>query len=130
MSIESIDDDTSSHPPAKKPKGLSKILGQCLCHSLAVPSTPQEKVKQQLDQYLSHPHLDAEECPLEWWKNESSHYPLVAQLARKYLSVCATSVPPTEQGFSCGGNIVSDKRSLLKPDKVDSLVFLVLNIKD
>ena len=89
----STDDNTSTdQPPAKKPKGLSKILGQCQGHSSAAPSTPQEKVKQQLDQYLSHPHLDVEECPLKWWKNESSHYPVVAQLARKYLSVCATSV--------------------------------------
>jgi len=93
MSIESIDDDTSSQPPVKKPKGFSKILGRCLGHSSAVPSTNQEKVKQKLDQYLSQPHLDVEECLLEWWKNESSCYPLVAQLARKYLSVCTTSVP-------------------------------------
>ena len=85
MSIESIDDDTSAdQPPAKKPKGSSKILGRCLGRSSAVPSTPQEKVKQQLDQHLSHPHLDVEECLLEWWKNESSCYPLVTQLARKH----------------------------------------------
>jgi len=42
-------------------------------------------------------------------ENESSHYPLVAQQARKYLSVCATSVP-AEQVNSCGGNLVSDKK--------------------
>ena len=117
------EDTTTDQPPAKKAKGLSKILGRCLGHSSAAPSTPQEKVKQQLDQYLSHPHLDVEEHPLEWWRNESSQYPLVAQLARRYLSVCATSVP-AERVFSCGGNIVSDKRSCLKPDKVDNVVFL------
>ena len=73
ITTESTDEDTTTdQSPAKKAKGLSKILGQCLGHSSAAPSTPQEKVKQQLDQYLSHPHLDVEECPLEWWRNESS----------------------------------------------------------
>jgi len=50
-------------------------------------------------------------------------------VARKYLSVCATSVP-AEQVFSCGGNVVFDKRSCLKPDKVDNLVVIALNMKD
>ena len=124
------DGDTSTdQPPAKKAKGLSKILGRCLGHSAATPSRPQEKVAQQLDQYLSYPHLDVKECPHEWWRNESNRYPLVAQLVRKYLSVCVTSVP-SERVFSCGGNIVSDKRACLKPDTVDSLVFLALNMKN
>ncbi|XP_065883999.1 zinc finger BED domain-containing protein 4-like [Dysidea avara] len=84
ITTESTDEDTTTdRPPAKKAKGLSKILGRCLGHSSAAPSTPQEKVKQQLDQYLSHPHLDVEECPPKWWRNESSRYPLVAQLARR-----------------------------------------------
>ena len=67
-----LGDTSTDQPPAKKVKGLSKILGWCLGHSAGIPSTPHEKVKQQLDQYLSHPHLDVEECPCEWWRNESS----------------------------------------------------------
>jgi len=54
MSIELIDDDISTdQPPAKKPKGLSKTLGRCHGRNSAAPSTPQEKVKQQLDQSSS-----------------------------------------------------------------------------
>ena len=116
-------------PPTKKAKGLSKILGQCLGNSSSAALSAEQKVKQELDQYLSHPHLDVEESPMEWWKTESTRYPHVAQLARKYLSLCATSVP-SERVFSCRGNIVSDKRTCLKPDRVDSLVFLALNMKN
>ena len=116
-------------PPTKKAKGLSKILCQCLGHSSSAALSLEGKVKQELDQYLSHPDLDVEKLPMEWWNMESTRYPHVSQLARNYLSLCASSVP-SERVFSCGGNIVSDKKTCLKPDKVDSLVFLALIMKD
>ena len=115
-------------PPTKKAKGLSKVLGHCLGRSQPHVLTPRQQVKQELDQYLSHPQLDVEEYPLLWWKTESVRYPEVAKLAHKYLCLCATSVP-AERVFSCGGNIVSDKRTCLKPERVDNLVFLALNMK-
>ena len=86
-------------PPKKKSKGLSKIL--------------------------AHPQLDVEDSPLEWWKVEHSRYPQLAKLAHKYR---ATSVP-SERVFSCAGQIVSDHRSSLKPDRVNDLVFLARNLK-
>ena len=118
-------------PPAtKKAKGLSKVLGQCLGKSQSTSTvlTLRQRVKQELDQYLSHPLLDVEESALYWWKVEAVRYPTVAKLARKYLCLCATSVA-AECVFSCGGNIVTDRRTCLKPEKVDSLVFLALNMK-
>jgi len=32
--------------------------------------------------------------------------------------------------YCCGGNIVTDKRSYLEPDNVDSLEFIALNMRD
>ena len=58
-----------------------------------------------------------EENPLNWWKVENQRYPTLAKLAQKYLCVCATSVP-SKRIFSIAGQIVSDRRSALKPDKV------------
>jgi len=103
-------------PPNKKSKGLSKILSHCF--SNLVQLSLQQKVKQEIDQYLTHPQLDIEGNPLEWWRSESVRYPILAKLARKYLCLCATSVP-AERVFSCGGNIVCDKRTCLKPQRVD-----------
>ena len=74
-------------PPTRKAKGLNKILGQYLGHSSSAALSLEGKVKQELDQYLSHPHLDVEESPMEWWNTESTCYPHVSQLARKYLYV-------------------------------------------
>ena len=86
--------------------------------------TPQQRVKQEIDQYLMHPQLNIEDDLLPWWQSECVRYPFLAKLARKYLS-CVLA----ERVFSCGGNIVSDKRTCLKPERVDNLVFLVQNLK-
>ena len=114
-------------PPSKKPKGLSKLLSKCFGNT-EVRLTPQQRVKQEIDQYLTHPQLNIEDDPLPWWQSECVRYPILAKLARKYLCLCATSVP-AERVFSCGGNIVSDKRTCLKPERVDNLVFLAQNLK-
>jgi len=122
---------TVGEPPTKKAKGLSKILSKRLGgggSGVGSSLTTHEKIKQELDQYLCHPQLDMENSPLEWWKSEQSRYPRLAKLARRYLCVCATSVA-SERVFSCAGQIVSDQRSSLKPDKVDNLVFLARNLK-
>ncbi len=46
---------------------------------------------------------------------------------RKYLCVCATSTP-SERVFSTAGKVVGPQRALLKPDKVNMLVFLAKNL--
>ena len=78
-------------PPNKKLKGLSKVLSRCFV-DLAVQQqlSPQQKVKQEIDQYLTHPQLDISGDTLEWWKFESVRYPILAKL---HESTCAY-VPP------------------------------------
>ena len=52
-------------PPNKKPK-LSKLLNRCFGNT-EVRLTPQQRVKQEIDQYLMHPQLNIEGDPLPWW---------------------------------------------------------------
>jgi hypothetical protein len=105
------DGSSASEPPRKKkPKGLSKILAKRLGATSRIGLTTEENIKQELDQYLSHPQLEMEDSPLDWWKVQHSRYPWLAKLARKYLCICATSVP-FEHVFSYAGHIVSDQRS-------------------
>ena len=66
--------------------------------------------------------------PLAWWKNNAVRFPLLSVLAKKYLCVCATSTA-SERVFSTAGNVVTSTRNLLKPEKVDMLVFLAKNLK-
>ncbi|GMG17328.1 unnamed protein product [Phytophthora fragariaefolia] len=67
--------------------------------------------------------------PLLWWKRRSIHFPVLSQLARKWLGCVATSVP-SERAFSTAENIVSAKRSALDPDAVRDLIFIHENYAD
>ena len=66
--------------------------------------TPRDKVGKEVQYYIDTPCLDIED-PLQCWASESSKYPCLSQLAMKYLSVCATSLP-SECVFSASGKIV------------------------
>ena len=87
------------------------------------PKTPEEKIKVELDSYLSVGALDLESNPLDWWNVEHHNYPILGILAKKYLCICSSSAA-SERLFSSAGNVVSPKRSCLKPEKVNMLVFL------
>ena len=112
-----------SDPSIKKRK-LSGWLKETveLQSSSSTPQTPDQKIKKEIEDYLKLPMLDAEMDPLQWWKVHMVVLPTMAKLAQKYLSVCASS-SRSERIFSCSGNIVSKKRTLLKPGKVNMLVF-------
>ena len=89
--------------------------------------TPLEKANNELRMYLQYPQLEVEECPLNWWKKEYIHLPMLGSLAHKFPCICATSAA-SERTFSTGGNIVTSKRNCLKPHVVDRLVFLAQNL--
>ena len=81
----------------------------------------------EIDLYKSLPRVP--DCdPLEWWRCHQSTFPYLSMLARKYLAIQATSVS-SERVFSSAGNIVSCKRSSLKPAKINKLCFLAANLK-
>ena len=71
---------------------------------------------------------DLESNPLEWWRNHERTYPCVAELAKSYLAVSATSVP-SKQVFSTTGDIVSASRFALTAENVHKLIFLAKSMK-
>ena len=54
--------------------------------------TLQDKITQEIENYLRLPVHDIDDPPLKWWKSEDTTFPLLAKMAKKYLCVCATSV--------------------------------------
>lgn len=121
-STEAAADD----PPAKKKKTLASYFKK------AVPASAhtlhnRENIELEVAMYLQAPGPDSEADPLEWWKQHEVTFPSVARLARKYLCIPATS-SASERAFSASGNIITCKRSCLKPNTVDQLVFLALNL--
>ena len=63
---------------------------------------------------------------LEYWAQASLRYPIVAQAARKYLCIPASSAT-SECNFSKAGHIVRARRARLSEEHVKELSFLSWN---
>ncbi|KAL7879009.1 hypothetical protein AOLI_G00099830 [Acnodon oligacanthus] len=113
--------------PAPAPKKL--ISQTCLEKEKTFTPVPRRiRVDTELARYLQEEALDSHSDPLaRWWENQA-RFLLLLKVARKYMTVCATSTP-SECVFSTAGNIVTPFRSSLKPDKVNMLVCLARNMK-
>ena len=139
---EEPSDTEVTEPPKKRSKTdklakgqvkLGQIFKKLKEQKTSTPSTTgiitvSEKPEFELDHYVKSPMADPKSDPLEWWKINNIHYPLLAKIAKKYLSIRATSCP-SERLFSFSGKIVSTLRNNLKPEKVNMLVFLSKNLK-
>ena len=122
-------EQSTGPPPTKKKSWLTKILGPAVEQtSTGIGITPFQTIVKEFDQYLHYPKVDLETNPLEWWKLHDKQFPLLSELARRYLCICATSVP-SERVFSTGGNVVTAARSALKPHNVSKLIFLASNLQ-
>lgn len=116
---------TTSGPPAKKLKGLASILKKVVTDGPSnqlEPLSSAERVEKEKSRYVGLPSVSPDCDPLEWWRAEAQHLPILAALARKYLCLCGTSVP-SERLFSKCGLIVNNLRSSLSPKNVNMLVF-------
>ena len=74
--------------------------------------------KKDLDKYT--------EDPMRFWKDNKSTYPLMYQVAKRYLHIPATSVP-SERIFSLAGFICRKKRTKLLEEHVNQQIFLAKN---
>ena len=107
---------------------VNDFLGDVFFVSEEMPKeSPKDIAKRELDRYMREIILPSTR-PLTWWRNNANYFPLLSQLARKYLCTPATSVP-SERVFSAAGLTVTKQRSSLSPDNVDKLIFLNKNYK-
>ena len=64
--------------------------------------------------------------PFVWWHGNASYFPHLADLARHYLAIPATSTP-SERVFSVAGIVVDKRRCALTAEMINALVFLHKN---
>ena len=84
----------------------------------------------EFDMYLAAANSDdrtSDDSVLSSWQQHASQYPKCAHLARKYLSILATSVQ-SEHLFSATGRLITKQRTRLIADHADCLVFLNKNL--
>src|SRR5579859_5408655 len=67
----------------------------------------------EVESYLIMTQIKSDQDPLKWWDVNKGQFPILAQLACKYLSIPATS-GASERVFSNTGLIISAKRTQMK----------------
>jgi hypothetical protein len=83
----------------------------------------------ELETYLDLPRLNTPKVDgLGWWKAQQHSFPLLAECARKYHCIPASSAP-SERLFSASGNLVSQKRGSLNPKNVHMQIYLQRNME-
>ena len=80
----------------------------------------------QIDSYLSTIEGKAYPDPLLFWKCHEIQFPQLAKLAKKYLTVPASSAA-VKRMFSFTGHILTNRRRKTSPYLYSNLFFLKLN---
>ena len=110
-----VHDKVNQNPPKKR-----RLLG-----SLS-DSDDEEEVQNaeaELASYQAERKLKGDGCPFSWWRDRRGSYPLMSRLARKYLSVQATSTP-AERVMSTMGIVLEKKRQAMTGELFSEIMFL------
>ncbi len=112
---------SATEPAAKRKKGefkLMELIGELAqpAKDSEVPISRKEQLGTEVSRYIGEESTSL--SPLEWWGANKTRYPMLSQLAARYLSIPATSVP-CERVFSIAGHIVNEKRACLLPSNVN-----------
>lgn len=81
------------------------------------------RAEKELQMYEHEGKISSVENPMLWWRGRRNKFPLLAQLARKYLSIQGTSTA-AERVMSNMGNVLTKKRLSMKQDLFNALMFL------
>uniref|UniRef100_A0A8C6Y3D1 BED-type domain-containing protein n=1 Tax=Naja naja TaxID=35670 RepID=A0A8C6Y3D1_NAJNA len=90
------------------------------------PTESMPEIHQQLENYIVEPLCKRSTNPLDWWKSNEHRFPSVARLARQYLAIPATVVPP-DQAFAASESALEHRRGVLAPENLDQILFLHQN---
>jgi hypothetical protein len=64
--------------------------------------------------------------PLQWWKSHQTTFPVLSEIAKKFLAIPASQAT-TERAFSTSGNIITKRRSRLSSVILEALVLFHKN---
>ena len=83
----------------------------------------------EVKRYFEIKNIERKNDPLSWWKENGTQFPHLMQVASKYLAIPGSSVP-SEQLSSKAGELISQRRSQIKPENVDMILFLNKNLSN
>ena len=118
--------------PEKKNKGRKQTSQVTLLSFLGVNDEEEEDdtiplSDDEVDRYLKEKPIPMIEDPLIWWRENQIRFPVLSQLARKYLCIQATAAA-SERVWSAAGNIYTKKRHKLNAETATTQLFLHNNL--
>ena len=126
---DETDESSAKRPTRDDDENPNKLWG-CLSEiiSESSSSTAEEETEiWEINQYISAPLLDFKHGnALQWWQSNCENFPILAKIARKYLSAPSTS-EFSECLFSGAGELYDNKRSQLMPQLAESLLLIKYN---
>nr|XP_047132516.1 zinc finger BED domain-containing protein 4-like [Hydra vulgaris] len=81
-------------------------------------------ITQEIDNYLSLPLLENQNCPFLWWSKCGMQFEKLKKMALKYLTAPPSSIE-SERLISAGGDIYEATRSILKADNAEYLMYMI-----
>ena len=85
------------------------------------------QIDQELKEFLNTKTIDFDADAIDWWvKIGKGSFPMLYEVAMKYLIIPGSSVP-SERVFSTLGNTLSKKRTKMSREMVDKMVMLNKN---
>ena len=113
-------------PSKKKKKEKQDINGLDILFGTSAAASTVQSSGDELRTYQLDRSISRVEDPLAWWKSNEAKYRWLAVLARRYLSMTATSVQP-ERVFCVPGLILNKRLSALSTEHANMLIFLNRN---
>ena len=109
--------DVSNNSRSRKRKTLMERLAKD-----SVAAAPDNEVSE----YLQMHEIPIKSDTLIWRNEKKDKFPILSNLAQKYLAVSATSTA-SERLFSDAGNLLTNKRTCMKPKLFKKIMFLKRN---
>ena len=116
------DSDSDAIQVNSKEKRISKKYDS-IFESFKKPIT---SASNEITEYLALKDINFESDPLVWWFEHEKRFPILSNLAKKYLAVysCSTS---SERLFSDAGNVLTAKRTQMNSKLFKKIMFLKRN---
>ena len=97
----------------KKSSLLDRLLGE--------EEEDKSSISEEVVNYFKERPIKRTDDPFKWWRSNGPRYPRLAVLARRYLSIPATSTK-SERVYSVAGIVVDKRRCALTPEMINTLV--------
>jgi hypothetical protein len=106
---------------ANHPTSSSSSKQQLFFSSVRQPAPTLRGVQAKISEYLSEQIEPDGAQALTYWATRQYKFPILAQMARRYLAIPATSAA-SERVFSKGRRVLSWQRASLKPKSIKQLI--------